>query len=99
MTKNASTSTSSWLNRQQRIQILGLLTTSYFVAELVVGHVANSISLVADSFHMISDVIALYIAWYSIRLATRKTHLLNQTYGWQRAEIIGAIVNGVFLLG
>lgn len=44
---------------------------------------------------------ALYVAWYSIQLATRRNHVLlqNQTYGWQRAEILGALVNGVFLLG
>ena len=40
-----------------------VLTTSYMVVELVVGNLTNSMALVADSFHMLSDVIALVIAY------------------------------------
>ena len=43
------------------------LTTSYMVVELVVGNITNSMALVADSFHMLSDVIALIIALISVR--------------------------------
>ena len=43
------------------------LTTSYMIVELVVGNLTNSMALVADSFHMMSDVIALIIAFISVR--------------------------------
>ena len=43
------------------------LTTSYMIVELVVGNLTNSMALVADSFHMLSDVIALIIAFISVR--------------------------------
>lgn len=43
------------------------LTASFMVVELVVGNMANSMALVADSFHMLSDVLALTIAFVSIR--------------------------------
>ena len=44
-----------------------VLTTSYMVVELVVGNITNSMALVADSFHMFSDVVALVIALISVR--------------------------------
>ena len=44
-----------------------VLTTSYMIVELVVGNLTNSMALVADSFHMLSDVIALVIAFISVR--------------------------------
>ena len=44
-----------------------ILTTSYMMVELVVGNITNSMALVADSFHMLSDVIALIIAYISVR--------------------------------
>ena len=43
------------------------MTGSFMVVELVVGNMTNSMALVADSFHMMSDVIALVIAYVSIR--------------------------------
>ena len=50
-------------------KLLGMmfLTTSYMIVELVVGNLTNSMALVADSFHMLSDVIALIIAFISVR--------------------------------
>ena len=44
-----------------------VLSTSYMIVEMVVGNWTNSMALVADSFHMLSDVIALIIAFVSIR--------------------------------
>lgn len=74
------------------------LTGSYFIVELVVGITTNSLALVADSFHMASDVLALIVALAGIRMARRDP--TNQySYGFQRAELLGALVNGIFLLG
>ena len=44
-----------------------VLSTIYMIVELVVGNLTNSMALVADSFHMLSDVIALIIAFVSVR--------------------------------
>jgi Co/Zn/Cd efflux system component len=44
------------------------LTTSFFVIELVVGYVTNSMALVADSFHMLSDVVSIVIAFLSVKV-------------------------------
>lgn len=72
------------------------LTASFFLVEIIVGYVTNSIALVADSFHMLSDVVALIVGFASIRIS--KWPSRKNTYGWVRAEILGALVNAVFLL-
>lgn len=79
-----------------RLTSMLFLTTTYFVVEIVVGYVTNSMALVADSFHMLSDVIALLIGLFSVRIS-KKTSAKN-TFGWARAEVLGALVNAVFLL-
>lgn len=71
------------------------MTGSFMVVELVVGNMTNSMALVADSFHMMSDVIALMIAYVSIRMSPKEWS--KNTYGWARAEVVGALVNAVFL--
>ena len=43
------------------------MTGSFMLVELIVGNWTNSMALVADSFHMLSDVIALIIAYVSVR--------------------------------
>jgi len=72
------------------------LTTTYFLVEIIVGYVTNSMALVADSFHMLSDVIALVIGLFSVRISKKTT--AKNTFGWARAEVLGALVNAVFLL-
>ncbi|CAF0987085.1 unnamed protein product, partial [Didymodactylos carnosus] len=72
------------------------LTFSYFIVELVVGNITNSVALVADAFHMLSDVLSLLIALFAVRVSKRRSDI--NTYGWVRAEVVGANVNTVFLL-
>ncbi|KAK9765970.1 Zinc resistance conferring protein [Basidiobolus ranarum] len=86
------------LKRTTRLVILLSLTTILFLAELIVGYLVGSIALIADSFHMLSDLLSIVVALYAIRLAKRKTYESHYTYGWQRAEVIGALINGVFLI-
>lgn len=61
----------------------------------MVGNLTNSMALVADSFHMLSDVIALIIAFISVRLSTKDCS--TNTFGWARAEVVGALINACFL--
>jgi zinc transporter 1 len=72
------------------------LTFGYFIVELVVGNITNSVALVADAFHMLSDVISLVIAIVAVRISKRRSDI--NTYGWVRAEVVGANINTVFLL-
>ena len=75
-----------------------------FVMKIVTGHITNSMALVADSFHMITDFAALTIGFIALRLANSKTSLNKNlssdkfTFGWVRAEVLGGLINTVFLL-
>ena len=46
------------------------MTGSFFLVEIIVGYITNSIALVADSFHMLSDVVALIVGFASVRVST-----------------------------
>ncbi|XP_075235037.1 solute carrier family 30 member 1 [Lycorma delicatula] len=72
------------------------LTGFFFLVEIVVGYVTNSMALVADSFHMLSDVAALVVAFLSVKMSPKKWS--KNTFGWARAEVLGALVNAVFLV-
>jgi len=83
------------VSRKLLIQIV--LTASFMLAEFTVGYLANSLALISDSFHMLSDVISLCVGFYARRYG-KKASTSKMTYGWKRAEVVGALVNGVFLL-
>jgi len=72
------------------------LTTAFFLVEILTGYYTNSMALVADSFHMLSDIAALVIAFLSVRMAPKSWS--KNTFGWARAEVLGALVNAVFLV-
>lgn len=82
-----------------RVRLLCMLslTFGFFIVEVVVSRMTASLSMLSDSFHMLSDVIALVVALVAVRFA-EKTHATNKnTFGWVRAEVMGALVNAVFL--
>ena len=52
--------------KKQRLLLMFCMTFSFMLTELIVGYCGDSMALVADSFHMLSDVIALVVAFVSI---------------------------------
>ncbi|TPX42934.1 hypothetical protein SeMB42_g03761 [Synchytrium endobioticum] len=86
------------LPRETTLVVMMVISAIFFVVEIVSSYIAGSIALVADAFHMLSDVMSLVIALYAIKMAARTTRGPKFSYGWQRAEILGALINGVFLL-
>lgn len=77
--------------------VLGL-TSIYFVVELVVGLWLGSLTLRADAFHMLSDMIALAIGLWAQK-ASKRPPSDQATYGYQRATVVGGLVNVAFLMG
>ncbi|MBN8552645.1 MAG: cation transporter [Caulobacterales bacterium] len=73
------------------------LTGVYFVAELAIGLWTGSIAVISDAFHTFSAVGGVLVAIVAARLARRPADE-SLSFGWYRAEIIGALVNGGFLL-
>ncbi|XP_068244142.1 proton-coupled zinc antiporter SLC30A1 isoform X2 [Palaemon carinicauda] len=85
-----------YTGKKCRLLTMFTMTASFFVVELLVGYITNSMALVADSFHMLSDVLALVIAFLSVKMSPKKWS--KNTFGWARAEVLGALVNSVFLM-
>jgi cobalt-zinc-cadmium efflux system protein len=83
-------------NDRRRLAVVLALTIVYFGAELAGGLYANSLALLTDAVHMLTDIAALCLGlltlWMSSRPATA-----GKTYGYLRAEILGALFNGLFL--
>jgi len=78
---------------------LALATTfGFFLLELLGGLYTYSLSLLADSFHMLLDAMALLISFLAVRLAERPSTPV-QTYGYKRAEILAAFFNAMLLMG
>ncbi|KAI0963787.1 hypothetical protein AcW1_000765 [Taiwanofungus camphoratus] len=86
------------MNRATRIILLLVIDILFFFVELIVGYAVGSLALVADSFHMLNDVMSLVVALYAIKLTKQTNPDARYSYGWHRAEILAALVNGVFLL-
>jgi zinc transporter 1 len=86
------------LSKSTRIMILLGIDTAFFFVELIAGYAVHSLALVADSFHMLNDVISLLVGLWAVKVASQKTNSKTYTYGWQRAETLGALINGVFLV-
>ena len=87
------------LHQPRGTRYLGIalgITISFFIIELVGGFLTNSLALLTDAWHMLNDVFALSFglvaAWLALRPLTVK-----RTYGYYRAEILAAFLNGIFL--
>jgi len=73
------------------------LNVIFVVVEAGYGFVADSLALIADSGHNLSDVITLLLAWGASRLAT-KTPTENRTYGFRRITILASLLSAILLL-
>jgi cobalt-zinc-cadmium efflux system protein len=73
------------------------LAAVYMVAELVGGLMANSLALLADAGHMLSDVGALALALFAMWMA-RKPATPRRTFGYLRTEILAALFNAATLI-
>ncbi|XP_072017881.1 proton-coupled zinc antiporter SLC30A1-like [Amphiura filiformis] len=79
-----------------RLITMMVLTSSFFFAEIITGYTTHSLALIADSFHMLLDIIALVVGFVAVKMSVKSTD--KNTFGWQRAEVLGALVNSVFLM-
>ncbi len=68
------------------------------LVEVAGGWIAQSLALIADAGHMLTDAAALALAWIAVRLA-RKPSDRRRSYGYQRLTVLAAFVNGILLIG
>jgi cobalt-zinc-cadmium efflux system protein len=83
---------------QARLSLAFWTQSAFFVVELVGGILSNSLALLADAGHMLSDVAALGLSLLALRWALRRP-TAQKTFGYHRVEILVALVNGLALWG
>jgi cobalt-zinc-cadmium efflux system protein len=79
------------------LSITLVLVVAYMVAEVVGGILTNSLALLADAGHMLSDAAALGLSLFAMWMAQRPP-TVQRTYGYYRAEILAALANGAALV-
>jgi cobalt-zinc-cadmium efflux system protein len=82
---------------RKRLTLALALSAVYLVAEIAGGLLANSLALLADAGHMLTDVAALGLSLFAIWAAQRPA-TPRRTYGFHRMEILAALVNGATLI-
>ncbi|HET7213922.1 MAG TPA: cation diffusion facilitator family transporter [Terriglobia bacterium] len=86
-------SSKGWVVQAAVIVTLGLVAT-----EFVMGHLAHSLALVSDGWHNLTDVPTLIFSWLALYFE-RMPPDHQKTYGYQRAGVLAAFVNGLILIG
>lgn len=74
-----------------------LLNSGFIILEVVFGLFSNSLALLSDAGHNLSDVLGLVLAWVANELAKRAASS-RRTYGWKRATVLAALFNALLLL-
>ncbi|UOO92910.1 cation diffusion facilitator family transporter [Vitreoscilla stercoraria] len=84
-------------NNQKILWYSFLIISGYMVIEAVGGVLTNSLALLSDAGHMLSDAIALGIALLAFKFGSKQANA-NKTFGYQRFEILAAALNGLTLI-
>ena len=82
-------------NRGRLVAAIAIVAV-FLVVEVVGALLSGSLALLADSGHMLSDLLGLIVALVALGIAARPAND-RQTFGYQRAEVFGALINGVLL--
>lgn len=92
-------SVSAGARHKGRLLASFLLLAVFMVVEVVAGLMSNSLALLSDAGHMLTDVVGLGMALAAIQLAGRSSQRRHRTFGLYRLEILAALANAVLLFG
>ena len=81
----------------QRLKLAFLMSAVILVAEVAGGIVSNSLAVLSDAGHVLTDLFALGLAWFAAVQATRPA-TPRRTYGFHRAGILAALLNALTLV-
>jgi cobalt-zinc-cadmium efflux system protein len=81
----------------RRLTLALVITLGFVILEALAGWYANSLALLTDAGHNLTDVMALALSWYALRLAARPAHS-GKTFGYHRAGVIIALFNSASLI-
>ncbi|XP_032225580.2 zinc transporter 2 [Nematostella vectensis] len=79
-------------NPTRRLRIASFLCLFFMIAEFVGGYFSNSLAIMTDAAHMLSDFAGFMISLFAIWVATRPA-TKTLSYGWYRAEVMGAVLS------
>jgi cobalt-zinc-cadmium efflux system protein len=82
---------------KKTLSLAFFLTMIILVAELIGGYLANSLALLSDAGHVLTDIFALGLAWFATAQAERPANA-SKTFGYHRVSILAAMVNAVTLI-
>jgi len=85
--------------RVSRMVIAAGVLTVFFAIELGTALWINSIALLADAGHMLTDLVAMFMGLTAVLLARHGPASAARTYGWHRAEVFTAVANAALLVG
>ncbi|MDT5324830.1 MAG: cobalt-zinc-cadmium efflux system protein [Mycobacterium sp.] len=85
--------------RVSRMLAAALILSIFFAIELTTALWIDSIALLADAGHMLTDLVAMFMGLTAVLLARHGPASAARTYGWHRAEVFTAVANAVLLLG
>lgn len=85
------------INKLSRLRLALSLTAVGMLFEFLGGFFSNSLALISDAWHMLTHLFALGMSYFAILLAMRPV-TKKRTYGFYRAEILAAFVNGIALI-
>lgn len=83
--------------RQRSLKVVLLLTSVYFVIQIIAGIKIDSLAIISDAGHMLIDVAGLVMALFAISFAA-KPPTPRRTYGFYRSEILASLLNCIFLI-
>ncbi|XP_036211048.1 zinc transporter 10 isoform X2 [Myotis myotis] len=81
--------------RSFRLVFMCVVSILLFVMELAVAHIGNSLSLASDAFAVLSHLLSMVIGLFSLRASTISHHR-KSTFGFLRADVVGAFGNSIF---
>ncbi len=84
--------------RIRRMVIALVILLAFLVLEVVVGLTVNSLALLADAGHMLTDVVGMSMGLVALLLARKGSTTAARTFGWHRAEVLTAMANAAMLL-
>ncbi|KAJ6161304.1 cation diffusion facilitator family metal ion transporter [Penicillium chermesinum] len=85
------------LSPSTRLTVVIAISTCFFIGEISVGFYTRSLALIADAFHYLNDLIGFVIALLALKIEEKGDSPNNLSFGWQRAQLLGAFFNGVLL--
>lgn len=82
---------------RRNLRLALIVTAVWFVVELISGFYTNSLALLADAAHMLTDLAALTLSLFALKISALPA-TNRKTFGYVRAEILAALANGVILV-